>query len=136
MLREGRRPWARVHEAEGGGGRRRGVKWQSSSRCMRMQEICGATVSDLRSPVLYPSPQASELRVHTDIASFHPVSSAGEAEEPLAPPKNLGKRERATFAALLCCSEAVEQEQSLWEGKRGKRRGGGRGGGGGGESER
>jgi hypothetical protein len=100
------------------------VKWQSSSRCMRMQEICGATVSDLRSPVLYPSPQASELRIDTDIASFHPVSSAGEAEEPLAPSENLEKRERATFAAFRCCSDAVEQEQSLWEGKRGKWRGG------------
>jgi hypothetical protein len=89
-----------------------------------MQEICGATVSDLRSPVLYPSPQASELRIDTDIASFHPVSSAGEAEEPLAPSENLEKRERATFAALRCCSDAVEQEQSLCEGKRGKWRGG------------
>ncbi len=101
---------------------------------MRMQEICGATVSDLRSPVLYPSPQASELRIDNDIASFHPVSSAGEAEEPLAPSENLEKRERATFAALRCCSDAVEQEQSLCEGRRVKWRGGG--GGGGGESER
>jgi len=43
----------------------------------------------------------------------------------VSPSENLEKRERATFAALRCCSEAVEQEQSLWEGKRGKWRGGG-----------